>query len=185
MSNKEHYDLKGISILKEIKSNMNKLRLFRDKFNYCWTKDINIKPEWVQGFVDGEGSFQCEISYSKRNKNFPYVNLSLQIKQSNHDVAILYKIKNYFNCGYLKPKYNIKDLKSVLNVNRSTTTLWIRNFDIISNFFDSYPLYTIKRLDYQDWKRLFNLKKLKSYLNKNGLTLMNKIKNNMNSKRIK
>ena len=59
----------------------------------------------MQGFIDGEGSFQCEMNFSNEKKIYPIINFSLQIKQSNHDVAILYAIKNFFNCGYLKPKY--------------------------------------------------------------------------------
>ena len=35
MNNKEHYEKEGIEKLKEIKSNMNKSRLFEDKYNYC------------------------------------------------------------------------------------------------------------------------------------------------------
>ena len=58
-------------------------------------------------------------------------------------------------------------------------------FEIICNFIDLYPLYTIKRLDYLDWKQLINLKKVNAHLNKEGLDLMKKIKMNMNNKRIK
>jgi len=46
------------------------------------------------------------------------INFSLQIKQNNHDVTILYAIKNFFNCGYLKPKYNIKNLEATKNAVR-------------------------------------------------------------------
>ena len=139
----------------------------------------------MQGFIDGEGSFQCEMNFSNEKKIYPIINFSLQIKQSNYDVAILYAIKNFFNCGYLKPKYDIVNMTMALNAVRNTTALWIRNFEIIYNFIDLYPLYTIKRLDYLDWKQLINLKKVNAHLNKEGLDLMKKIKMNMNNKRIK
>lgn len=67
MFEKQHYTLNGISKLKDIKSNMNRARSFEDKFNYCWNNCLDVLPEWVQGFIDGEGSFQCEIIKSKRN----------------------------------------------------------------------------------------------------------------------
>lgn len=51
----------------------------------------------MQGFIDGEGSFQCEIGFTEKIKLYPYVNFSLQIKQNNHDVAILQAIKNFFD----------------------------------------------------------------------------------------
>src|SRR5438046_1806832 len=45
MSEKKHYSIEGINNLREVKSNMNKFRLFQDKFYYCWSKDITIEPE--------------------------------------------------------------------------------------------------------------------------------------------
>ena len=144
-----------------------------------------IEPEWIQGFIDGEGSFQCEINFYNKTKLHPLINFSLQIKQSNHDVAILYAIRTFFHSGYLKPKYDIRNVISTMNAVRNTTALWIRNIEILCNFFDLYPLYTIKRLDYLDWRRLINLKKVNAHLTKEGLELMKNIKNSMNDKRIK
>jgi hypothetical protein len=164
---------------------MNKSRLFKDKFEFCWSKNIIIQPEWIQGFIDGEGSFQSEINFSNKKKLHPLVNFSLQIQQSNHDVAILYAIKNYFQSGYLKPKYDIWNITTAMNATRNITALWVRNYEIICNFIDLYPLYTNKRLDYLDWKRLINLKKVNAHLNKEGLELMKNIKVNMNKNRYK
>ena len=171
---------------------MNKARSFEDKFNFCWKNNIILKPEWIQGFVDGEGSFQCEIYKNNKKKiksdllNSPVnVNFSLQIQQSNHDVAILNAIKDYFSSGYLKPKYNIKNLESVLHSPRNITALWIRDFDLISKFFDKYPLHTMKKLDYSDWKRLIDIKIKNKHINKEELELMLSIKNSMNSNRYK
>jgi len=45
MSEKKHYSIEGINNLREVKSNMNKFRLFQDKFYYCWSKNITIEPE--------------------------------------------------------------------------------------------------------------------------------------------
>jgi len=53
MNNKEHYEKEGIEKLKEIKSNMNKSRLFEDKYNYCWNNsNIKLEPEWIEGFIE-------------------------------------------------------------------------------------------------------------------------------------
>lgn len=185
MKDKQHYNLKGIEWLKEIKSKMNKARSFKDKFDFCWSKDIILTSEWIQGFIDGEGSFQSEISISKSNNLKVLINFSLQIKQNNHDVAVLNAIKEFFDSGYLKPKYNIRSLDDSENCIRNTTALWIRNTEIICKFFDKYPLYTIKKLDYLDWKRLINLKSQNAHLNNKGLYLMKDIKNNMNANRFK
>lgn len=85
----------------------------------------------------------------------------------------------------IKPKYDIKDRISAENAIRDTTALWIRKVEKICKIFDSYPLYTIKRLDYLDWKRLILLKKINAHFMREGLELMKKIKYSMNDKRIK
>jgi len=54
---------------------------------------------------------RCE-EIKSNNRQYPFINFSLQIKQSNHDVAVLNKIKENFDSGYLKPKYDINNLKT-------------------------------------------------------------------------
>ena len=184
MRDKKHFTKEGISLLRDIKEKMNKARSFEDRFNHCWNNKIKLEPEWIQGFVDGEGSFQCEIYKSKRNNALIQINFSLQVKQNNHDVAILYAIKDFFKSGYLKPKYNIKNIEEILKLSRTTTTYWTRDYINVINFFNKYPLFTKKRLDLLDWKRLILLKMNKAYLDEKGLNLMIKIKNNMNNGRI-
>jgi len=49
-----------------MKSNVNRARSFEDKFNFCLSNDIKLTLGWIQEFIDGEGSFQCEIIKSKR-----------------------------------------------------------------------------------------------------------------------
>lgn len=185
MRNKKHFTIEGIERLKSIKSNMNKARSWKDKFHYCWNNEIVLKPNWIQGFIDGEGSFQCEMGFPKRKNSRVNINFSLQIKQSSHDVAILYAIRNFFQCGFLKPKVNIRDIKAVLDSPHKTMAFWIRNYELICKFFDQFSLYTIKRFDYYDWKKLICLKKEKAHLTKDGLNIMKNIKNNMNASRFK
>lgn len=188
LKNKEHFKYEGIQKLRCIKSTMNKARSFEDKYNFCTFNKVILDPSWIQGFIDGEGSFQCEIGLDKRrNSNKNIINFSLQIKQNSHDVAVLKSIKEYFKSGYLKPKYNTENLKVTMNMmsSRKTTVIWIRQYKVICQFIDEYPLYTLKWLDYLDWKRLISLKESKAHLNRQGLILMKYIKANMNANRTK
>jgi hypothetical protein len=141
---------------------MNKARSFEDKFKYLTNKKISLEPNWLQGFIDGEGSFQIDIQKRTfKNKTYNLINPTLQIKQNNHDVALLSAIKEFFSAGYLKPKYNIFDLPTVLNLNRTISSYWLSQSNKIIQFIDKFPLYTTKRLDYFDWKEIVNLKKNK------------------------
>ena len=173
-----------IEQVKLLKNNMNKARSFEDKFNFCNSSNIILQPNWVQGFIDGEGSFQCDITEGKSNGNtYTTISPSLQIKQNNHDVAVLAAIKAFFGKGYLKPKYNTTSLEEVLKLSRTTTILWIRQSDIVINFIDNYPLFTTKRLDYFDWKEIISLKDSKAYTTEEGLNKIKQLKLGMNSGR--
>jgi hypothetical protein len=59
------------------------------------------------------------------------------------------------------------------------------NTDVLSliEFFDKYPMYTRKFLDYLDWKEIWNLKKSKTHLTMEGYDKILNIAHNMNSGR--
>jgi hypothetical protein len=77
------------------------------------------------------------------------VNNRLEIAQNSHDVKVLEAIKLFFDCGYLKPKYDINSIEESKKV-RSVSRYVTLNNETIINFFDKYPLKTLKRLDYLD-----------------------------------
>lgn len=141
-----------------IKSKMNKNRLYEERWNYLNGLTFDLKPEWVQAFIDGEGSFQCRIAdVTNAGRNYVSVNPTLEIAQSSHDVEVLNAIKNFFGLGYLKPKYDIKSLP-VSKKSRSVSRLIINQYDNIIGFLDKYPMLTRKYLDYLDWKKIVVLK---------------------------
>jgi hypothetical protein len=118
-----------------------------------------------------------------RNRNSYIANANLEIAQSSHDARVLQYIQNFFDSGYIKPKYDItcfEDAKIVRSVNRYV----IQQSSKVVEFIDKYPLLTRKSLDYQDWKKLIELKKNKAHLTESGRAEIYFIKNNMNKSRI-
>lgn len=167
-----------------IKENMNSLRNFEERWNFVQkSKPIVLSNEWVQAFVDGEGSFQFTISNTV-NRGKPYVSLTptLEVAQSNHDVGVLHALVQFFNNGYIKPKYDINDLNSVKN-SRSVNRFIINQHDVVIQFFDKYTLLTQKYLDYLSWKELIELKSNNVHKTPEGLKKMQDIKNSMNKGR--
>jgi len=188
MSNKEHEN--GLDKIKEINSKMNKTRSFEDKYDFCKTSlglnnqnEVSYRlPEyWVQAFIDGEGLFYNYIS-EKKSRTTTYLDSSLEIAQNSHDVAVLLAIKKFFDGGYLKPKYNVSDLSECKN-SRSVNRFIFRDTDKIIKFLDKYPLFTRKLLDYEDWKKIVDLKNSGAHKTPEGLKLILEIKEKMNSKR--
>lgn len=117
-----------------------------------------MKPEWVQAFIDGQGSFQFLIS-NTTNRGKPYLQVyaRLEIGQSNHDVKLLISIQNFFK-GYIKPKYDYTNMEAAEKSRIVNSYINTDNYVVI-DFVDKYPMLTSKRLDYIDWKKLIHLKR--------------------------
>ena len=163
---------------------MNKNRLYEERWNYLNKITLDLKPEWVQAFIDGEGTFQCRIAdVTKKEKSYVCINPTLEIAQSSHDVEVLNGIKNFFDLGYLKPKYNIKSLDESKK-SRSVNRLIINQYENIISFLDKYSMLTRKYLDYLDWKKIIELKSNNIHKTTKGLQDMINIKIGINKGRL-
>lgn len=173
-------DLTKILILK---NNMNSKRSFEERWNYLNNKNIILEAEWVQAFIDGEGSFQCNISNTtNRGKPIVNINFTLEIAQNNHEIKVLDSIRSFFNKGYLKPKYDFTSLENTLKA-RSVSRYVVYGDDVIIDFFSKYPMNTLKQLDFLDWKETIGLKKDNVHKSIEGLEKMLAIKRGMNKSR--
>ena len=76
-----------IQDVEKFKSEMNKSRL--DFSTISIRKDFIITPEWVLGFVEGEGCF-----FSDKNNKFL---LTFYLGQTNKDLVLMKVLKDYFN----------------------------------------------------------------------------------------
>lgn len=184
MKDKLHLHKEVMDSILLVKSNMNSLRTFEERWNYfqdSWP--IKLSNEWVQAFVDGEGSFQFNISNTV-NRGKPVIALSptLEIAQSSHDVWILRALAEFFGFGYIKPKYDISIMEEAKN-SRIVNRFVINQHTAVIELFDNYPLYTRKNLDYLDWKKLIRLKADRLHDTPEGLQKMKAIKASMNKGR--
>nr|YP_010146935.1 hypothetical protein K4014_mgp32 [Cyclocybe aegerita]YP_010146965.1 hypothetical protein K4014_mgp02 [Cyclocybe aegerita]QQP21444.1 hypothetical protein [Cyclocybe aegerita]QQP21474.1 hypothetical protein [Cyclocybe aegerita] len=178
----EHLNLEGLNKIINIKNKMNTNRSFDDLFNYLIKKEIKLNPHWIQAFVDAEGSFGTLITKSSISKKVVTRN-RLSISQSTHDYFVLKAIKDFFKSGYLDPKVeNIDNLDKALQC-KDSSFYYNSSPESILPFFDEYPMYTRKLLDYLDFKKFFLLKKDKRYLTTEGFEEMASIAKNMNSGR--
>ena len=121
-----------------------------------------IDPNYITGFVDGEGNFS--ISISPRNfKDVKWeIRPSFSISQRKRDRGILFKIKDYFGCGIVRPnrkdntyKYEVRSLQDLKN-------------KIIPHF-KKYPLQTTKRIDFEIFSQVIQIMEEGKHLTKDGL----------------
>jgi hypothetical protein len=76
--------------------------------------------------------------------------LSLEVAQNSHDVSILLALKQFFEGGYIKPKYNVNNLEECLNSRSVNRFIFRSPLDTLIKFLSVFPLKTRKRLDYED-----------------------------------
>jgi len=182
IKNKESSNTEGVNKIKGLLSTMNSKRSFLEKWNYLNLQNLGeLNPNWLQAFIDGEGSFQFGIA-TRISRGKPYVATTptLEIAQNTHDIRVLNYIKDFFEVGYLKPKFDISDLEQACSV-RSVSRFVLRDSDKIIKFIDQYPMFTRKQEDYLNWKKLVHLKTTRAFDTEDGRALMEAIKSSMNT----
>jgi LAGLIDADG endonuclease len=130
----------------------------------------NIDPNWISGFVAGDGSFDIKIT----KRQFKYqVELRFRITQHIRDAHILGVIAKYLDCGkvYIRSTNLACDL--VINT-------FPDNINKIIPFFKNHPIGTLKEKDFRDFILAAELITVKAHLTLEGLAKIKEIKLNMN-----
>lgn len=127
-------------------------------------------PEWMAGFISGEGSFSILGDDS--------ISLSFRVAQHHKDMELFKSFVSFFDCGYCH--YHNKDKKAV--------TFTVRKFNdinsIIIPFFNEYKIQGVKYKDFNDWSKVAKIIESKNHLTSEGQKEIRKIKENMNSYRV-
>jgi LAGLIDADG endonuclease len=95
---------------------------------------MKLTPEWIVGFVDGDGNFG--FFENQNEKRFYFV-----VSQDKRSINVLYELKAFFKCGSVnKAGENMREYKvnSVEHLKK-----------IIIPFFQKYNLKTSKKQDFE------------------------------------
>nr|AYE93291.1 LAGLIDADG homing endonuclease [Termitomyces sp.]AYE93310.1 LAGLIDADG homing endonuclease [Termitomyces sp.] len=134
-------------------------------------------PNWVSGFVSGEGNFDAGIRKSTNVIGFR-VYLRFRLSQHARDTQLMELIIKYLGAGRLE-----------LDPRKPVTYLVIGKFSdliqIIIPFFNKYPILGNKHLDYQDWCKIANLITLGLHTTNEGFEEIRQIESGMNKGRKK
>ena len=99
------------------------------------TLTMKLTPDWIVGFVDGDGHFGFQKSTLHTNR-FYFV-----VSQNQSSVSVLYQLKRFFKCGVVtKSGQNMKEYK----VNCKEHLI-----HVIVPFFLANPLKTVKRQQFE------------------------------------
>ena len=140
---------------------------------------------WLSGFVDADGSFSVQYTKVENNAKKRKISCRLRIEQRILDPVsnesyykILTNISSFFNCKLLTKKQ-----KSTGNEYYTLTASSKSSIAIIINYFEKYPLFSSKYLDYQDWKQVATLILENKHYTEEGLHKTDYHKNSMNRQR--
>ncbi len=184
MQNKAHLTTEGLQEIINIKSSMN-LGLPEDlKFNFSnyvpvqrpVIKTVNVPDfNWISGFVSGEGNFFVDIFKSDSNKIGYQVKLRLSITQHSRDKELLELIVKYLDAGIV----NIHSENAFVFKITKLADLTKK----IIPLFEQNPIQGVKQLDFLDFSEVAKIMSEGKHLTSEGLDLIRKIKNKMNTKR--
>nr|YP_010164135.1 LAGLIDADG endonuclease [Metarhizium album]QRK27500.1 LAGLIDADG endonuclease [Metarhizium album] len=124
-------------------------------------------PEWLLGFVSGEGNFMIRLINSPANKLGYQVGLRFQITQHSKDKLLMENIINYLQCGYLSVRNDILDFH---------VTKFSDIVERIIPFFNKYPLLGVKQRDFENFKSVASIISDKKHLTEEGISKIKEIK---------
>lgn len=143
--------------------------LVRYSFNNKNTFYLN--PDYITGFVDGEGCFSISIFKDSRRLTGWQVKPIFSISLHNKDLNLLESIQRTFNVGKIY-KHGVDSMQYRVSS--------LNNLDVIIKHFDKYPLITKKQADYILFKEAVNLIINKEHLSLTGLLKLVGIKATLN-----
>ena len=131
-------------------------------------------PEYISGFVDGEGCFS--VSFSKRSKFLIgwETKPSFSVSQNYDRAEVLFLMKEYFGCGFMRRDFSDRTLKYEIR----------RLNDLIEKViphFEKFPLLSAKNKDFLAFKKICHLMIDGKHTTKKGLRKILPIAFRMNS----
>lgn len=135
-----------------------------------------IHPNWLVGFVDGEGCFYVKIT-NNSSKLGGRVTLVFSLTQHSRDEILFNMILKYLGCGIIE--------KVITRPNEVKYVIY-KFGDICNNLiplFLKYPLQGVKSLNFSDFCKVANLIINKVHLTKEGIEEIKLIKSQMNTGR--
>ena len=138
--------------------------------------NVQLDPDWVAGFVDGEGCF----SVSVHRNNFMHRHVGWQIQTAFHVYQhsdhrdVLESLRSHFGCGYVRPK---GPQSSVLTY--SVSTLWELD-EIVVPFFNAHRLW-VKDRDFRLFADIVRGMRRKEHLTGEGFERIVRMAYRMNA----
>ena len=143
----------------------------KSRYSFNNKNTFYLNPDYVTGFVDGEGCFSISVFKDSRRLTGWQVKPIFSISLHNKDVNLLESIQRTLNVGKIS-KHGVDSKQYRVSS--------LSNLQVIIEHFDKYPLITQKQADYLLFKEAVNLIINKEHLSLTGLLKLVGIKATIN-----
>lgn len=110
------------------------------------TNNEKLDPQWIVGFVDGEGCFYVGVIKNKTMANGYQIQPEFTVVQHKKDIQVLYRLKEYFQCGSVGVNHGDRMHWRVKNLTHFN--------DIIIPFFEKHKLKTKRRVEFERFRTI-------------------------------
>jgi hypothetical protein len=121
---------------------------------------MDLAPEWVVGFVDGEGCFHISLQKHPEMSAGYQVLPEFVVVQHERDVNVLHALKRFFGCGVVRRNHGDRMAFRVRSLN---------DLEKVCEFFLQHPLKTKKNVDCRKFRSVLLLMGRRRHLAKEGL----------------
>ena len=135
-------------------------------------QNMDLNPEWVVGFVDGEGCFFIGIQRNPTVKIGFQVIPEFRVVQHNRDIDVLHALKRFFGFGRVCQNHGDR---WEFRVRR------LEHLRVVADFFQKRKLRTKKRVDASKFREVLRLMEEGRHLTKDGLGEIERLALSMNT----
>ena len=133
---------------------------------------MNINPDWITGFVDGEGCFHVGVNpHNEMSVGFQVLP-EFTVVQHKRDIQLLYGLKEYFKCGVVRSNHGDRMAYRVRGIEHL--------LQIIIPFFVNHPLKSKKRIAFEKFKTILMMMSRKEHLKASGVEKIKSIAKQIN-----
>jgi hypothetical protein len=133
---------------------------------------MKLNPDWICGFVDGEGCFHVSIQKHPEMSVGYQVMPEFTVVQHERDIQILYGLKKFFSAGVVRRNH---EDRYAYQIRKLECLEWI------CDFFLKHPLKTKKNVDFRKFRKVILIIKERRHLSKEGLLEIIDIASSMNT----
>ena len=119
-----------------------------------------LDPQWVTGFVDGEGCFHISINKQEQMSTGWQVLPEFRIVQHSRDEALLNELQRFFQAGRVVVNHGNRKERRIRKLDELKE---------VTTFFENHPLNTKKQRDFELFREVLRLMKDRKHLTEEGL----------------